>query len=92
MKKTPFHMSINVTDLNIASQLYNNRLSSTKRQSPKAGSTSTFLPINFFSHQLSLYFGVPSNQVIPVSLQHYSVHASLGVVLSTNAWQFLVDK
>lgn len=85
---TPFHLAINVTDLDETRAFYGGVLGCTEGRS-----TDTWVDYSFFGHQLSLHLGKPfetSNTgkvgAHMVGMPHF------GVVLAYDDWRALADR
>ena len=83
-----FHFAFNVTDLDIARQFYGDVLGCTEWRS-----TSTWVDLDFFSHQLSLHLGEPfktestgrvGDTLVP--MPHF------GLVLALPDWQAMAAR
>jgi len=84
----PFHLAINVTDLDAARAFYGGLLGGTEGRS-----TATWVDFDFFGHQLSLHLGeqlatAPTGKVGDhmVPMPHF------GVVLPLDAWRKLAAR
>lgn len=87
-KLTPFHLAVNVDDLEAARAFYGALLGAKEGRS-----TETWVDFDFFGHQLSLHLGpvmasAPTGHVGEhlVPMPHY------GVVLPLEAWRALADR
>lgn len=85
---TPFHLAINVTDLDAARAFYGDLLGCDEGRS-----TDSWVDFSFFGHQLSLHLGQPfdtedTGKVGPhmVAMPHF------GVVLAYDDWRGLADR
>lgn len=85
---TPFHLALNVTDLDEARRFYGGLLGCTEGRS-----TETWVDFNFFGHQLSLHLGLPLQTAATGKVGAHKVPMPhFGVVLHLPDWQVLAAK
>ena len=79
----PFHLAINVTDLDAARAFYGGLLGGTEGRS-----TATWVDFDFFGHQLSLHLGEPLATAPTGKVgDHMVPMPHFGVVLPLSEWQ-----
>ncbi|MDT8328899.1 MAG: VOC family protein [Roseovarius sp.] len=79
----PFHLAINVTDLDAARGFYGGLLGATEGRS-----TDTWVDFDFFGHQLSLHLGVPfATKPTGKVGDHMVQMPHFGVVLPLETWR-----
>ena len=79
----PFHLAINVTDLDEARAFYGALLGGVEGRS-----TETWVDFNFFGHQLSLHLGAPfATQATGKVGDHMVPMPHFGVVLPLDIWR-----
>ncbi len=85
---TPFHLAINVGDLDIARQFYGGVL-----QAKEGRSTETWVDFSFFGHQLSLHVGpILRTQNTGQVGDHMVPMPHFGVVLHLPDWKTLAHR
>ena len=81
----PFHLAINVTDLDAARAFYGGLLGGVEGRS-----TATWVDFDFFGHQLSLHIGQPfATEATGRVGDHMVPMPHFGVVLPLEAWRAL---
>ena len=84
----PFHLAINVSDLDAARAFYGGVLGATEGRS-----TETWVDFDFFGHQLSLHLGPPfATEATGKVGDHLVPMPHFGVVLPMDQWQALADR
>jgi len=84
----PFHLAINVTDLDTARAFYGGLLGGTEGRS-----TETWVDFDFFGHQLSLHLGEPLATALTGKVgDHMVPMPHFGVVLPLDAWRALAGR
>lgn len=85
---TPFHLALNVTDLDAARAFYGGTLGCAEGRS-----TDTWVDFDFFGHQLSLHLG-PQLVTAPTGKvgEHMVPMPHFGMVLGLSDWQALADR
>lgn len=84
----PFHLAINVRDLNEARAFYGDRLGAVEGRS-----TRTWVDFDFFGHQLSLHLGEPfATQATGQVGDHKVPMPHFGVVLPLADWTALASR
>jgi len=84
----PFHLAINVTDLDTARAFYGGLLGGTEGRS-----TETWGDFDFFGHQLSLHLGEPLATALTGKVgDHMVPMPHFGVVLPLDAWRALAGR
>ncbi|WP_300548535.1 VOC family protein [Roseovarius sp.] len=79
----PFHLAINVTDLDAARGFYGDLLGATEGRS-----TETWVDFDFFGHQLSLHLGAPfATKPTGKVGDHMVQMPHFGVVLPLETWR-----
>ena len=79
----PFHLAINVQDLNDARAFYGELLGATEGRS-----TETWVDFDFFGHQLSLHLGAPFETKATGKVgEHMVPMPHFGVVLPLETWR-----
>jgi extradiol dioxygenase family protein len=79
----PFHLAINVTDLDAARAFYGGLLGGVEGRS-----TETWVDFDFFGHQLSLHLGTPfATEATGKVGDHMVPMPHFGVVLPLSDWQ-----
>jgi hypothetical protein len=79
----PFHLAINVTDLDAARRFYGGLLGGIEGRS-----TGTWVDFDFFGHQLSLHLGTPlATEATGKVGDHMVPMPHFGVVLPLSEWQ-----
>ncbi|TRD20838.1 VOC family protein [Palleronia caenipelagi] len=85
---TPFHLAINVTDLDVTRVFYGDILGCREGRS-----TETWVDFDFFGHQLSLHLGQPFRTEATGKVgDHMVPMPHLGVVLHKPDWDALRDR
>jgi uncharacterized protein len=85
---TPFHLAINVTDLDAARAFYGGVLGCAEGRA-----TETWVDFDFFGHQLSLHLGPPFATADTGRVgDHMVAMPHFGVVLPYDAWRGLADR
>ena len=85
---TPFHLAINVTDLDVARTFYGDLLGCGEGRS-----TDTWVDYSFFGHQLSLHLGTPFETANTGKVgAHMVAMPHFGVVLAYEVWRALADR
>lgn len=85
---TPFHLALNVTDLDAARRFYGDTLGCTEGRS-----TETWVDFSFFGHQLSLHLGTPLTSAATGKVgAHLVPMPHFGVVLHLPDWQALAAR
>ena len=85
---TPFHLAVNVTDLDRARAFYGGLLGCAEGRS-----TETWVDFDFFGHQLSLHLGAPFATADTGKVgEHRVAMPHFGVVLGYEAWRALADR
>jgi extradiol dioxygenase family protein len=85
---TPFHLALNVTDLDETRAFYGGLLGCKEGRS-----TPTWVDYDFFGHQLSLHLGVPFDAQKSGKVgEHLVEMPHFGVVLGYDDWQALADR
>ena len=83
-----FHLAINVTDLDQARQFYGGLLGSAEGRS-----TTTWVDIDFFGHQLSMHLGPPfETRRTGLVGEHRVPMPHFGLVLALPDWQALAQR
>ncbi|MET4128507.1 VOC family protein [Roseovarius sp. MBR-6] len=81
----PFHLAINVTDLDAARGFYGGVLGAVEGRS-----TATWVDFDFFGHQLSLHLGTPfATEATGKVGEHMVPMPHFGVVLALTLWRDL---
>ncbi len=84
----PFHLAINVTDLDAAREFYSGLLGAAEGRS-----TGTWVDFDLFGHQLSLHLGPP---LATADTGHVGDHRvpmpHFGLVLPLSEWRALADR
>ncbi|MGX0903381.1 extradiol dioxygenase family protein [Roseovarius sp. MBR-79] len=81
----PFHLAINVTDLDAARGFYGGVLGAVEGRS-----TATWVDFDFFGHQLSLHLGTPfATEATGKVGEHMVPMPHFGVVLPLTLWRDL---
>lgn len=84
----PFHLAINVTDLDAARAFYGGLLGATEGRS-----TETWVDFDLFGHQLSLHLGTPFATAATGKVgAHMVPMPHFGVVLPLDLWRSLADR
>ncbi|MFB9151579.1 VOC family protein [Roseovarius ramblicola] len=84
----PFHLAINVTDLDTARAFYGGLLGGTEGRS-----TDTWVDFDFFGHQLSLHLGEPLATAPTGKVgDHMVPMPHFGVVLPFDVWRALATR
>ncbi|MCK8463658.1 VOC family protein [Aliiroseovarius sp. S1339] len=84
---TPFHLAINVTDLDAARSFYGDLLGCKEGRS-----TDSWVDFSFFGHQLSLHLGTPFETADTGKVgAHMVAMPHFGVVLGYDNWRALAD-
>lgn len=85
---TPFHLALNVTDLDAARRFYGGLLGCLEGRS-----TETWVDFSFFGHQLSLHLGQPLASASTGKVgAHLVPMPHFGVVLHLPDWQALAAR
>ncbi|MCI2398094.1 VOC family protein [Aliiroseovarius subalbicans] len=85
---TPFHLAINVTDLEAARSFYAGVLGCEEGRS-----TDSWVDFSFFGHQLSLHRGTPFATADTGKVgDHMVAMPHFGIVLPYDAWRALADR
>ncbi|SMR71781.1 hypothetical protein SAMN04488030_1115 [Aliiroseovarius halocynthiae] len=85
---TPFHLAINVTDLDETRAFYGDLLGCTEGRA-----TATWVDFNFFGHQLSFHLGEPFVTANTGKVgAHMVAMPHFGVVLTYDDWRALADR
>ncbi|MCI2393607.1 VOC family protein [Aliiroseovarius sediminis] len=85
---TPFHLAINVTDLDAARRFYGDLLGCKEGRS-----TDSWVDFNFFGHQLSLHLGTPFTTENTGKVgTHMVAMPHFGVVLEYEDWRALAGR
>ncbi|MCB1329314.1 MAG: VOC family protein, partial [Maritimibacter sp.] len=85
---TPFHLAVNVTDLDEARTFYGGLLGCAEGRS-----TETWVDFDFFGHQLSLHLGAPFATADTGKVgEHRVAMPHFGVVLAYDDWRALADR
>lgn len=85
---TPFHLAINVTDLDETRAFYGGVLGCAEGRS-----TDTWVDYSFFGHQLSLHLGAPFATANTGKVgAHMVAMPHFGVVLAYDDWRALADR
>jgi extradiol dioxygenase family protein len=85
---TPFHLAVNVTDLDAARAFYGGLLGCAEGRS-----TTSRVDYNFFGHQLSLHLGTPFDTADTGRVgAHMVAMPHFGVVLAYDEWRALADR
>ncbi|WP_289041682.1 VOC family protein [uncultured Aliiroseovarius sp.] len=85
---TPFHLAINVTDLDAACRFYGDLLGCKEGRS-----TDSWVDFNFFGHQLSLHLGTPFTTENTGKVgTHMVAMPHFGVVLEYEDWRALAGR
>lgn len=85
---TPFHLAINVTDLDAARAFYGGVLGCREGRS-----TETWVDFDFFGHQLSLHLGTPFATADTGRVgEHMVAMPHFGLVLGYDDWRALADR
>lgn len=84
----PFHLAINVKDLDDARAFYGGLLGATEGRS-----TETWVDFDFFGHQLSLHLGAPFETKATGKVgEHMVPMPHLGIILPKAEWDALAQK
>ena len=84
----PFHLAINVRDLDAARDFYSGVMGATEGRS-----TETWVDFDFFGHQLSLHLGAPfTTQATGKVGEHMVPMPHFGVVLPLETWRALAGR
>ncbi|MCR9147981.1 MAG: VOC family protein [Rhodobacteraceae bacterium] len=84
----PFHLAINVTDLDAARAFYGGLLGATEGRS-----TESWVDFDLFGHQLSLHLGTPFATAATAKVgEHFVPMPHFGVVLPLDLWRPLADR
>ncbi|EAQ23967.1 VOC family protein [Roseovarius sp. 217] len=84
----PFHLAINVTDLDVARGFYGALLGGIEGRS-----TQTWVDFDFFGHQLSLHLGTPfATQATGKVGDHMVPMPHFGVVLPLETWRGVAER
>ncbi|SFN59140.1 hypothetical protein SAMN04487859_105175 [Roseovarius lutimaris] len=84
----PFHLAINVTDLNAARGFYGGLLGAVEGRS-----TESWVDFDFFGHQLSLHLGAPfATQATGKVGDHMVQMPHFGVVLPLETWREVAER
>jgi len=85
---TPFHLAINVTDLDAARAFYGGVLGCAEGRA-----TDTWVDFDFFGHQLSLHRGAPFATADTGKVgAHMVAMPHFGLVLGYDDWRALADR
>lgn len=85
---TPFHLAVNVTDLDAARAFYGGLLGCVEGRSTK-----NWVDFDFFGHQLSLHLGAPFGTADTGRVgAHMVAMPHFGVVLGYEDWRALADR
>ncbi|MDE9449133.1 VOC family protein [Aliiroseovarius sp. Z3] len=85
---TPFHLAVNVTDLNETRAFYGDLLGCREGRS-----TDSWVDYDFFGHQLSLHLGTPFETAETGKVgAHMVAMPHFGVVLALDDWRALADR
>ena len=85
---TPFHLAINVTDLDAARAFYGGVLGCGEGRS-----TASWVDFDFFGHQLSLHLGKPFATANTGKVgDHMVAMPHFGLVLAYDDWRALADR
>jgi len=85
---SPFHLAVNVTDLDAARAFYGGVLGCAEGRS-----TETWVDFDFFGHQLSLHLGAPFATAETGRVgEHMVAMPHFGVVLPLADWRALADR
>ena len=85
---TPFHLAINVTDLDEARAFYGGVLGCEEGRA-----TDSWVDFDFFGHQLSLHLGAPFATADTGRVgDHMVAMPHFGLVLGYDAWRALADR
>ncbi|NDW52327.1 VOC family protein [Aliiroseovarius sp. PrR006] len=85
---TPFHLAINVTDLDETRAFYGGVLGCAEGRS-----TDTWVDYSFFGHQLSFHLGAPFETANTGKVgAHMVAMPHFGVVLAYDDWRALADR
>ncbi|HCQ67120.1 MAG TPA: dioxygenase [Rhodobacteraceae bacterium] len=85
---TPFHLAVNVTDLDAARAFYGGLLGCAEGRS-----TESWVDYDFFGHQLSLHLGTPFDTADTGRVgAHMVAMPHFGVLLDYGDWRTLADR